>query len=224
MIFSHPNWESPIIFEDDLVKAIVVESPGAMSGLLSQLNSQVQGDVGPYVLSVRGKSIPIKGNVSLIFNPFAVSPNEKQIISKVYSTVVNTSLGEDKYLYTNEMLSRLEAFINSVLVDVDVSLHTGSFRIDDIIKAVEPYFDENYSSLLERVCDYLDAAAKYAKIVLFVFVHLRSYFSEEDYDLFLRHVSYQKYNVILFETDANVLSGKEELVIIDHDLCEIRRE
>jgi CRISPR type II-A-associated protein Csn2 len=222
MILSHPNWESPIIFEGDSIKAIVVESPDAMAELLSQLNDQVQGNTGPYVWSVHGKPITIRGNVGLVFNPFVVSPNEKQIISKVYSTVVNASLGEDKYALTNDMLSRLESFINSILMDVDVSLHAGAFRIDEIIKAVAPCFDEDYSSLLERVCDYLDAATKYARIVLFAFVHLRSYFSEEDYNLFLRHVSYQKYNVILFETDVNCLSGKEELVIIDHDLCEIR--
>jgi CRISPR type II-A-associated protein Csn2 len=114
--------------------------------------------------------------------------------------------------------------MNTVSSDVDISVHANSPCIGDLIKFVSPVFDDNYSSLVERVCNYIDAASKYTKVGLFIFIHLKSYFTEEEYLLFCKHIVYSKRNVLLIESEVGYLNDNEKVVVIDGDLCEIRSE
>jgi CRISPR type II-A-associated protein Csn2 len=224
MKLMHPFWETAFEFDGDAVKAVVVESQELYSEFLSELSIQIQGESGVFVLSDNGKTMSIKGNVCLIFNPFVLSQNEKQILTGVYSELVAEALGEDKYVRTNEVISELCSFMNSLALEVDVMLHVEAPSINDVVKVVAPYYEENYDSLVERVCSYMDAAVKYTKVKLFVFVHLLTYISDIEYEVFLKHVLYQKYNVMLFESSSARLSGCEDILIIDEDLCEIRSQ
>ena len=73
MMLMQSSWERALDLDGDSLKTIVVESQELLSSFLLEFNEQLQGLPGSFILSEDYKEIPIKGNVTLIFNPFILS-------------------------------------------------------------------------------------------------------------------------------------------------------
>ena len=151
MKLSNPLFDEPFEFDGDAVKLLVIESQECFSSFLQQLVNQVSGSEGQFVLSDGDKIVPMKGRVDLIFNPFDLNPNNKQVMSGIYSQLISTAVGANHYVFTNELLSRIRSSVDEIVSDLDPLLYTELPAIGDIIKAVSPNFDCDLS-LLARIC------------------------------------------------------------------------
>lgn len=218
----HPLFENPVQATEGQVQTLVIESPKLLSQLLGELTQQAHGDAGRYILSLNGKNIELKDKVKLIYDPFSLSCNEKMILSSIYFEIKCLALDEAHYLHTNESLEHLTKYLNNLASEVDLSVFSEMPSIQDIIKAVTPSFEEAYESLLDRICQYLDAIFKHTSIALIIFVNLKKYLNEADYINFVKHIRYEKYKVLLIESGLEGSIKGEEITIIDSDLCEIR--
>ena len=83
-------------------------------------------------------------------------------------------------------------------------------------------FEHNYSSLLEEVIDYIDIFSQIIKTKLFVFVSLRSFLTDEEFNNFMKIMDYKGIRVLLIERYLLLDTGTNNNVhIIDKDLCVI---
>ncbi len=105
--------------------------------------------------------------------------------------------------------------------DLDILLELDHFLLNDLLKTATFAFREDYSSLVERICSYLGAAARYTKTKLFIFVNLFQYLSESDYSQFIREMCMRKYHILLIESGIHSPMEGEEMTVVDNDLCEI---
>ena len=83
-------------------------------------------------------------------------------------------------------------------------------------------FDENDTTLLERVSAYIDLCNNFLKLKLLVFVNLRSYLSDKELEELYNQVRY--YNIKLLLVEHYLTSPalpQEKVLVVDKDLCEI---
>ena len=97
-----------------------------------------------------------------------------------------------------------------------------SFTKIDIIKMLDIQLEHNYSSLLEEVIDYIDIFSQIIKTKLFVFVSLRGFLTDEEFNNFMKIMDYKGIRVLLIERYLLLDNGMNSNVhIIDKDLCVI---
>ncbi len=222
MILSHPTLEQPLTFENDCINVLTVENRDQFSKYVCELNNQSKGDSGNFVLSINDKCVEMTNLIKVIIDPFNLDPNAKDILTQIYNHLYRISLDEDHYCPMNGCVTSVTNSITELLMEADLDMDFKDCSMADIIKMFSPKFIPS-DDLLTKITDYLDIASKYTKCKLFVFVNLGRFLSSEKLLLLEQHIEYQKYNVLLIESDWKRISDCENVVIIDENLCEIRQ-
>lgn len=73
---------------------------------------------------------------------------------------------------------------------------------------------------LERLIDYMELVREFERDKLFVYVNLRSFFSHEEIERFLRTALDHGYRILLIDAQSHEKLQLENRVTVDNDLCE----
>lgn len=77
-------------------------------------------------------------------------------------------------------------------------------------------------SLSEILPDYLKTATELGSTILFIFVNLKCFLSNENLKELYAYIAYEKINVLLIENTYRELpDSNEEVILFDQDLCRI---
>jgi len=193
-----------------------------MSAYITELKTQINGDPGQFSFFNNDKPVSPSSQICLIIDPFALSCNDKKIQSGIYSKIASDAVSEHFYLPINELICNITKTMSEMCIDEDAFLEYHAPSIHDLIKIGCPGVDEEYESILDRICSFLHMSYKYTKTELFVFINLRNYIDAKDYSTLLKQIIYHKYQVLFFESRAYPSVEFEKTIIIDDDLCEIR--
>jgi CRISPR-associated protein Csn2 len=216
----HYDLGSPIELSEDRASVLIVENPRLMSRLIADLIVQRDGSEGGFALWDGGESVPLDKAMEVVFDPFSADVNKREILAKLYGRMKGDALGEDLYMHTNGLLSEIEAGLRRIIDDNGSNLESDSPDIVGLFKLANVRFAVS-ESLLERLCDYMDACHGYLGARIFVFVNLKSFLSEQEMLKMYEHSRYHKHVLLLIENRQSWSSGEETTRIIDSDLCEI---
>ena len=222
MMLMHPTFEEPITIERDDINVLVVENRDQLAEYIRMLNGQIHGDDGKFVLSDDGRCQSLSGTVKLIIDPFNLDVNTKDVLTQSYGILNKIAMDEDHYCNTNEAVQGFTRYILELLVDADVEMYLKDCSFSDFIKLLSPRFMQS-DDLLATVAEYLDVMSRYSKVVLFIFVNLYTFLSEEKMSLLKQHILYRRYSVLFIESVFECRNG-ENITIIDKDRCEMRRQ
>ena len=78
-----------------------------------------------------------------------------------------------------------------------------------------------YGNPIEKLIDYMSLVRDLDRDKLFVFVNLRSWFTDNEVSLFVKTVLAHKYRILLIDNCEYPKLENERRIIIDRDLCEI---
>lgn len=224
MKLAHPTLEEPISFDDGIINVLVVENAGQLSDYIYDIINQSKGSNGDFVLSDCNGVIPLDGVTDLILNPFSLNPNTREVTGAIFGLLNKRIMNEENYIENCSILAEIEKFALMILDEENILLKpTEGLRFINVLKAMGVKFTLSEDSLLESICDYLDVMGAYSKIKLFIFVNLKSYLSSEDMSALYRHINYAKHKALFIENRDNSSDVCERIVIIDEDLCEIRK-
>lgn len=201
-------------------QTLVVENVELLRTIILQLKFQINNKIGDFILSDNDAILDISKNILLITDVFEISGLSKQLKNKlqqyVESSYDNDSLYQDVYQKLIEFGNDLT---NSSPYPLCFNQEISKF---DIIKLLDIQFEHNYSSLLEEVIDYIDIFSQIIKTKLFVFVSLRSFLTDEEFNNFMKIMDYKGIRVLLIERYLLLDNGINNNVhIIDKDLCVI---
>ena len=73
---------------------------------------------------------------------------------------------------------------------------------------------------LEKIFAYMELVRELDRDRLFIMVHMRSYFSDEDMERFVESVCLHDFKVLLLESNAYSRLKNTKRYIVDEDLCE----
>lgn len=216
-----PMFTSLIEIKEGDVFSLVIENPKLFREFIEDLNSQLSGNDGKTVLSKNNTPIPIKKNMELIdrFAPFDI--NTKTLLSAVNSVIEKNALTSDNYLKTSGLLQNIEQYLFELCFDLPFRAECNNLNISSIIKAAQIRISDDYNTAIEAIIDYMNLVLDLVGQKLFVFINLRSYFSDSEIESFAKTVKLKQMRVLLIESVNREIITDSKRLIIDSDLCEI---
>ena len=220
MILGHYDLNSPIVFDEGQINLLVIENPSYLSKIIQEFVSQNEGKDSGFILSEKNKDLPLSENITVIIDPFTFTPNEHDVLNRLYSHMKNDALDDECYIDTNIMLSAIETMLERITLRQPMQLKFDNIDLIKIFKLANIHFDMS-ESLLERICDYIAIYTEYRKIKIFVFINLKSYLTTEEITQLYTFVQYRKIHILMIESHQSEVLDREKIRIIDNDLCEI---
>ena len=201
-------------------QTLVVENVELLRTIILQLKFQINNKIGDFILSDNDEILDISKNILLITDVFEISGLSKQLKNKLQQYVESSYDNDDLY---QDVYQKLIEFGNDLTNSSPYPLcFNQEISKFDIIKLLDIQFEHNYSSLLEEVIDYIDIFSQIIKTKLFVFVSLRSFLTDEEFNNFMKIMVYKGIRVLLIERYLSLDNGINNNVhIIDKDLCVI---
>lgn len=220
MMLAHPQMDTVFDFEKACVNMLVIENPSFFRCFLKDIAGQIDGYSGKAVLSSEYAPISFSQNAELIDSVLSFQMGRKTLLNKIISRMEALAVSESYYMQTVELLGNLEHFISNLCFDLPFDMICSKMSIGSILKAVGIEFSDDYDSDLERFLDYMEIVREIDREKLFIFVNLRSYFEDEEIQLFIASAIGHGYNVLMVDSTAYSLLPNENRTTIDMDLCE----
>lgn len=215
-------WDEPIIFEENCIQELVIENQKMFRKFIAMLSDAIAGYDTELIISRNNNEIISAGKcVELIFSPLYLDFKSKRIGNKLIESLsVTAKEYEDDFYRLAKEINRFGtdiSFQSDYEVAFDEILH-----LSQLIKLLGFEIDINDLNVNERIIEYMHICNGLLGKELFVFVGLKSYFTEEEMEMLLKDMTAEKYNVLLIENvQSKYISKYEKSRIIDSDFCEI---
>lgn len=223
----HNQMEYKIVFDSNQVNTIIIESPSFMASFVRQLNDQIQGQDGDFVLSKHLlEELDISKNVELIINPIIDSSYNKKFATKLLNSLKMISTSEDLYQKTVEIQTTLLQYASLIAHESDDTLlFNDKIDLSSLLKLFSFSLDFEDSSIIENIISYMKALNTYTEVSIFAFVNIKSFLTHEELIYLNETALGMKSHLLLIENhQQKPFINKEKCCIIDVDLCEIFRE
>ncbi len=208
-----------IEFDENEILEIVIEQPRAFSEIVYMLINQCNGADGDFVLSEDEHIIKLNKYADIIMDFFAVSPNNKKIITKLYSGLEETADNyiEEKAKINSKIVSVLDAITTSEgCAEISYNL---DFNWSDLFKLYNVAFSDEYLDLINRISSYIKILSQFTDIKMLFLVNARSYLTKDELIALYDTARYCKVNITLIEGHECIERNGEKRYIIDKDLC-----
>lgn len=220
MILAHPQMDTVLEFDGSHVNTLVVEHPDFYRSLICDLYGQLQGEEGKLILSEKGKTLPISKWVELVDNCIHFELNRKSLLTKVCTAMERTAVSESFFLKTSELLCALEHYVDELAFELPGDIVCEKCSVAGILKGIGVSIRDDYDDPLERLIDFMELVREFDRDKLFVLVGLRSFFADQQVEVFLKTVLDHGYQVLLLDCVSREKLSSEKRLTIDNDLCE----
>ena len=222
MKLTHPLINVHIILDDEeKVSILVVENQHFFTELLIDLHNQINKISGKFVLSEDNKPIDIYKNVEVLSEFISFEINKRTLLNKLLQKADLIAQNEENYMITRQLYSEISQYAaliaNNTSFDID---YLYEYEVSSILKAINFRFKEDYSSISEKVIDYMLLVREFVSDKCFVLVNFRSYISDEEINEFYKTILLNKLKVIIISGYNHQNSPYEKKTIIDKGLCE----
>lgn len=221
MKFCHPDISGVFDTDIEAVNTIVIENRLLFRSVIEDIYTQIDGFNGKAVLTVNDKISDFSKYAELFssFVPFDI--NKKSLISKITLAMEKESLNEYKYEQTMKILTDVEKYMECLSSSFNCNISYSKITSSALIKAVGIEIVDDYTSLGEKVIDYMELVREFDREKMFFTVNLRSYISDDEADAFLKTIKKHDFKLIMFESKDYKMLSCEHRRTIDDDLCEI---
>lgn len=202
-----------------------VENPMLFRQMIENLQAQMEGNDGKFVLSDKGIVQKITSKLMFIDNPVHVEINGRKVLTKLYDVLSGTAVGEDMYIKTMNIKTQIKSYLDDLLFDGDYDLdYDDDFELKKLFSAVNLRFNEEYEDALEKLVIFMDVLSKFSTVKVLIFVNLVSYFSEIEIDMLRQEAENRHFSLLLIESvlRSDVMNAK--VVVVDKDLCVVRSD
>lgn len=221
MILCSPYIETVIDFSKQNVPTLVIENPSFLRSVLQDLYNQADGTDGTLVLSENNKILDMEKWVEIIDNCLHFDLNRKPLLNKIISSIEKNAMSESNLLKTNEMLQVLLSYLNELTFDLNCDIVYNNCTVGGILKGIGVSIRDEYNNPLEKLIDYMELVREFERDKVFVFVNLRSFFSDSEVECFLKTTIDHAFHVLLIDAISAKKFPMEARITIDKDLCEL---
>lgn len=217
----YSDWNQIIELSENKVNVVCLENRPYFTKIISELNKQIEGEEGKFILSDFTKAYSLKKQAAIVFSPFSLNFQNKKFQGEMLHQLIEVAQ-EEEFSLSHKVESLMLDFIYKLTDYLDYEVYVPSeISVENILKSAGLKIDEGNGNLLERVLDYFILLHKVIGIQVIFTVNLRTYFSMEQLNLLYRNVTQHKIHLVLMENHIDELLPCEDAIIIDKDLCEI---
>lgn len=201
------------------VTVLVVEAPHGMTDIVSELQMQVNGKEGEFILSEENEEVKLCKAWGMIMNPFSIDLNERKVLNKLYGELVEDTQDyvEERSAYNQAAIALLDKMIaNSSYQELTYDF---DMEWNNFFKLYDVKFESQGQNLLEILLEYMRVTASLLRYSGLILVEIKSYLDEKELQELYRMSGYYKIQLILVESVERMKLEKEKLYIIDKDMC-----
>lgn len=220
MTLAYPLLPEPIVFEENKISVLVVESTSELRKMILSLQQQATGYEGAFVLGENWLPVEISKYATLVTDPFTLDFEAKKIATRLAQqalAVAKEEYGEEFRGLLSE-LNTLAAEI-STLLDFEVTFSEMESP-EALVKQMNFHIDCQMLDFPSAVLEYMKLQQRVFGKKLMIFYNLKACLTEEEVRLLYKAVKYEKIQILLLE-DRQRPGGEEDenVSIIDKDLC-----
>lgn len=220
MILCHPQMETIMDFSGTKAQTLVIEAPNFLRTFLQDLYDQINSMEGELVLSEQDKQLAIGNWVEVMDNFLNFDMNKKPLLNKITGQMERIAGSDAFFLKTSDILQRLEAYTSELAFSFDCDIVCGHCTVSGLLKGMGVTVRDEYEDPLERLIDYMELVREFERDKLFVYVNLRSFFSDAEIEGFLRTALDHGYRILLIDAQSHEKLSLESRITVDNDLCE----
>jgi len=219
MRITNPKYFDPIEISG-CPETLIIDEGKVFRQIVSELLTQVQNDVGDYVLYDNGEIREMSKNCMIITDNFQYSDNSRQIKSKLQQLLAEEISGDK---ITTDVIS---AIIRYGIAVGEKTIYPITFKTDlsasDIIKMLNVGIDISDMSDLEKLIEYLKLCKEFLKLKFIILINIKDIMNDAEYDEFIKTLQYLKISTLMIERHEHPsIDDKDHTRIIDSDLCVI---
>ena len=223
----HPSWPFQVDFSDGKQTLISIENPRILRKFISELEIQLQGESGEFVLSEDSRIIPLEKHLFIIPSPIIFQIEDKRIQTRLQAMLKTFAVSCDLVMATNEIISALEKYAEIISDCFPLRVRYELPEISTVLKALgfEPEYE--FENALEKLLEYMNLLYEYCGITGFVIVGLSMYFDSDEIHLLLSECRSLKHSLLFVEGRCDECFLKTlpiHKLIIDYDGCVIDSE
>lgn len=207
-------------FSTTKVQTLVIEAPSFLRAFLQDLYDQIDGMEGEMVLSEQDKQLAIGNWVEVMDNFLNFDMNKKHLLNKIIGQMEKIAGSDAFFLKTADILQRLEAYTSELAFSFDCDIVCGHCTVGGLLKGMGVTVRDEYEDPLERLIDYMELVREFERDKLFIYVNLRSFFSDAEVEGFLRTALDHGYRILLIDAQSHEKLSLENRITVDNDLCE----
>jgi CRISPR type II-A-associated protein Csn2 len=146
--------------------------------------------------------------------------NEKKIINRVYNDIQEL-VEQNFYMQTAEINSAVVELLDEVETHLPYPLdYSLNLDFPQLLKIYGVKLEMQDTELIERVVNYMRLSHQVLGTILFVFVHFRDYFTEEELSRLNEMTRYEQISVLMIENSMRSDDSlNEKWWIVDQDSC-----
>lgn len=213
--------QSKIEIEQGVFNSIIIENQNYYYQLVHDLKLQIDGKEGGWVLSENDTPLGISKNIELLIDYFDINCNHKTIITKVINALEKKASNNAYIDATLQLLADAERYIYNLSEDYEIMIDCDKVTISQLLKAMGITVHIDSEEITEVLYTYMQVFRQFVGDRLFVFVNMRSYVSNIQFDEFVKTIISHGYQAIFLENKEYPILENERRLIIDEDLCEI---
>ncbi|MBP3746998.1 MAG: type II-A CRISPR-associated protein Csn2 [Ruminococcus sp.] len=222
MMIAYPAADISCELKEDKVLELIIENQHIFYNIVSDIQSQLDGNDGAFVVSENYQPMDMRKNTELITQLVPFTVNQKDLISKLYALLKKEAVNEKMYQKTYEILSRISEYLYELIEGQEMELTiTAPEDITGILKAFDMSFDDKDMSLSEKILEYIITSRDLKGKKLFITLNLRSYLTDNQTEQLFQSLLLKKIQLICIESTEHSRLCNEEVIIIDKDMCVI---
>ena len=220
----HKNIEKHLEFKENKVNVLVVENNGMLFKLINELQSQIEGKNGTFVLSENGELLNIGKEIELITDVFSLNLNERTSVNRLLNSLTGYTQSAEMINKSRELQMVLNEYLSELTQNEELPVSfADEINMQSLLKALGVEFENEYNSICEKLLVYMRIINRYFQKEVFVLVNLKTFVNEDELKDFYQNAFYEKLNLLLFEsTERKSMGNAEEVTVIDEDMCEVR--
>lgn len=222
MMIAYPTADICCELKEDKILTLVIENQKLFYSMISDIQSQLEGDSGDFVISENYSPLDMRKNVELITQLIPFTINQKELISKLYGSIKKKAVNEEMYQATQDIIARISDYLYYLVEEEEAELTiTVPEDISGILKTFDLRFNDSDMTLSEKILEYMLITNDFKGKRVFIIVNLKSYLTDNQIAKFFKSILLKKLQLICIESFEHERMNNEEILIIDKDMCVI---
>ena len=180
--------QSNIEIESGIFNSVIVENQNYYYQLVRDLKLQMDGKEGGWILSNNDKPLVVSKNIELFTDYFDINCNHKTIITKIINALEKTASDNEYIDDTLQLLADVERYIYNLSEGYEIMIDCDKVTISQLLKAMGITVHIDSEELTEVLYTYMQILRQFVGDRLFVFVYMRSYVSDIQFDEFIKTI------------------------------------
>lgn len=223
MKFVYGKIDNVFQWKQSQIPSLIVENQNLFRSLLQDIFLSMEGCTTPVVLSLDNRPLNAGKYMEVISDFINFSINQKGLLNKICVALEQVSTDAEHYLATQKLLMDIGTAIEEWGFGFPCNIVANKVSVSNLLKAAGIELQDDYQGEMgevERIIDYMELVREFERDKIFILVNMRSFYSDEVIEQFLKTAISHEYKVLMLESFSRPILPLEKRWTIDGDLCE----